>query len=552
MKKTVRIVVWIAGIVVVLCIALMLVCNQIVVKNAEGKTFSEIDCVKFNKVGLLLGAPPRARFDGITNYFFIYRIDAAEQLYKAGKIEQILISGDENSLDGVDETECMRDSLVARGIPASAIILDGKGYRTICSIINANKVYGLKNFTVISQKFHNERAIYQAEHLGLDVENIQAYNAKDPKSRRAYLTTIREYFARVKMFWDLFTFDKNKSYVNKNAMVQNSDTKEVNAFFSSDGELSWNEIANMDIFEKRKFYFSLTDSVPDLWKIRDIDATSYAEEDSIPILPANKTIRLHYRQEVKGYQVKVEFMQKYGEFIFGQAILYFSKPGHTFKVYCDAFSDEQLIPNKTNDVKGKKSIDLSKLKEGSQISLNYIPPKANEYLSAHSPFYFKDMDFDGEEELVINNLCMGSRGSNEYDVFKVLHVEKPLRLKGLPFTDDLYKITNYNVEYEPKTKSVVDKRYDGFDAYGYYRYKSIHSDKNTNLKKVFMLEEAEDRGFYHPKNRQASDSVNLIQPYKKYKRVDGKFVVIEKGIYELGNYGWNNNEIVLESIIVSK
>ena len=56
-------------------------------------------------------------------------------------------------------------------------------------------------------KFHNERAIYQAEHLGLDVENIQAYNAKDPKSRRAYLTTIREYFARVKMFMDLITYD---------------------------------------------------------------------------------------------------------------------------------------------------------------------------------------------------------------------------------------------------------------------------------------------------------------------------------------------------------
>ena len=51
------------------------------------------------------------------------------------------------------------------------------------------------------------RAIYQAEHLGLDVENIQAYNAEDPKSRRAYLTTIREYFARVKMFMDLITYN---------------------------------------------------------------------------------------------------------------------------------------------------------------------------------------------------------------------------------------------------------------------------------------------------------------------------------------------------------
>ena len=203
MKRIIRIGVFTIAIVVVVCLALMLICNQIVVNNAKRKVFSDIDSIKYNKVGLLLGTTPQARFDRITNYFFIYRIDAAEQLYKAGKIEQILISGDENSLDDVNETECMRDSLVARGVPASAIILDGKGYRTICSVINANKVYGLKSFTVISQKFHNERAIYQAEHLGLDIENIQAYNAEMPKSRRAFLTTIREYFARVKMFWDL-------------------------------------------------------------------------------------------------------------------------------------------------------------------------------------------------------------------------------------------------------------------------------------------------------------------------------------------------------------
>ena len=185
------------------CLALMLICNQIVVNNAEGKTSSEIDSIKYNKVGLLLGTPPKARITKVKNYFFIYRLDAAEQLYRAGKIEKILISGDENSLDGVNEPECMKDSLVARGVPASVIILDGKGYRTINSIVNANKVFGLKSFTIISQEFHNERALYQAEHLGLDVENLQAYNAKMPKSRRAYLTSIREYFARVKLFIDL-------------------------------------------------------------------------------------------------------------------------------------------------------------------------------------------------------------------------------------------------------------------------------------------------------------------------------------------------------------
>ena len=153
---------WGLGIAGLLCLALMLICDWIVTDNAEGKAFSDIGSIKYNKVGLLLGTTPQARLTKVTNYFFIYRIDAAEQLYKTGKIETLLISGDEDSMDGINEPECMRDSLVARGVPSSDIILDGKGYRTINSVVNANKVFGLKSFTIISQKFHNERAIYQA------------------------------------------------------------------------------------------------------------------------------------------------------------------------------------------------------------------------------------------------------------------------------------------------------------------------------------------------------------------------------------------------------
>lgn len=221
MKKFVKKIVLTFGIIAVVCIIMMLICNQVVVNNAEGKAFSEIDSIKPTEVGLLLGTTPQARITKVKNYFFIYRLDAAKQLYRAGKIKHILISGDENSLDGVNEPECMRDSLVVRGIPASAIILDGKGYRTINSVINANKVFGLKSFTIISQQFHNERALYQAEHLGLDIENIQAYNAKMPTSRRAYLTTIREYFARVKMFLDLLT-------VNEAGSDDNNRSEEIN------------------------------------------------------------------------------------------------------------------------------------------------------------------------------------------------------------------------------------------------------------------------------------------------------------------------------------
>ena len=241
------------AIMLLACVALLFICNLLVVNNARGKAFSEIDSIKYNKVGLLLGTTPQARLTKVTNYFFIYRIDAAEQLYKAGKIRKILISGDENSLDGVNEPECMRDSLVARGVPKSAIILDGKGYRTICSVVNANKVYGLKSFTIISQEFHNERALYQVEHLGLNIENIQAYNAKMPKSRRAYLTSIREYFARVKLFWDLLTYKKSDSYANnipqdtiqsflgRPVVINNSICEQIETIATQDEMLSYED-----------------------------------------------------------------------------------------------------------------------------------------------------------------------------------------------------------------------------------------------------------------------------------------------------------------------
>lgn len=86
MKKVIKIGVWSTVTIMVVCLALMLICNQIVVNNAKGKAYFDIDSIRYNRVGLLLGTTPQARFDRITNYFFVYRIDAAEQLYKAGKV----------------------------------------------------------------------------------------------------------------------------------------------------------------------------------------------------------------------------------------------------------------------------------------------------------------------------------------------------------------------------------------------------------------------------------------------------------------------------------
>ncbi len=204
MKKFFKLLLWSIGIGVALCLALMLSCDYLVTSNAKGRTYDDVEAIPYREVGLLLGTTPQTRIGRLVNRFFTFRIDAAEKLYKAGKVGKILISGAEDSLDGVNEVVSMRDSLIARGVPSDAMILDGKGFRTLESIIRASDVYHAKSFTIISQQFHNERALYQAAHLNLDVEDVIAYNAESPRTAMAMIIYAREYLARVKLFLDLF------------------------------------------------------------------------------------------------------------------------------------------------------------------------------------------------------------------------------------------------------------------------------------------------------------------------------------------------------------
>ena len=210
-------------------VSTIMLCHYIVVWNANGKIYTKIEDIPASDIGLLLGTPPQTRYGGMSNSFFNYRIDAAEALYKAGKIGYLLISGDDNSLNGLNEVQCMKDSLIIRGIPASVIFLDGKGLRTFDSVVRTSTLFGVKSFTVISQKFHNERAIYLAEHLNLDIEKVQAFNAKSPTSKLSLLTYLREYLARVKMFMDIFFKDEIEvldEKIDLNEVIQNYEFNE--------------------------------------------------------------------------------------------------------------------------------------------------------------------------------------------------------------------------------------------------------------------------------------------------------------------------------------
>ena len=194
----------------------LVVSYKSVENTAKDYVYENTDDIPYNKVGLLLGTNPIGP-TGNPNLYFTYRIDAAVRLYEAGKISYILVSGDNHSKD-YDEPMCMKKALMEKGIPESAIYLDYAGFRTLDSIVRAKEIFGQDSFTIISQKFHNERAICLAKHYGI---SAIGFNAKDvrmaPTNIRIALG--RESMARVKMYVD-FLFNKQPKFLGEHINIE--------------------------------------------------------------------------------------------------------------------------------------------------------------------------------------------------------------------------------------------------------------------------------------------------------------------------------------------
>lgn len=173
--------------------------NYSIEQNAENKTFLDVSEITKNKVGLVLGTSMSLK-NGKMNPYFAYRIDATVELYQNGKIEFILVSGD-NGNSNYDEPTDFKNELIKRGIPANKIFLDYAGFRTLDSVVRAKEIFGQTKITIISQAFHNERAIYLAEKNGIQAVG---FNAKDITGKFGFKTQVREYFARAKVFIDLW------------------------------------------------------------------------------------------------------------------------------------------------------------------------------------------------------------------------------------------------------------------------------------------------------------------------------------------------------------
>ncbi len=191
---------------ILLLIALVWLINYWVAASTRMQLYNEVQAIPHRKVGLLLGTSKLLK-DGSENLYYRYRIEAALALYHAGKIEYILVSGD-NGREGYDETSAMQADLIAAGVPGSHVVCDYAGFRTLDSILRCKIIFGETSIIIISQPFHNERALFIANHKGMDAV---AFNAHDVAKYYGFKVMMREKLARIKLLMDL-AFNKGPKF----------------------------------------------------------------------------------------------------------------------------------------------------------------------------------------------------------------------------------------------------------------------------------------------------------------------------------------------------
>lgn len=188
---------WSLLLLVLIGVALVAYANFAAVAASQGRLYDDARDLPPRRVALVFGCDDK--IDGRDNLYFRYRIDAAVSLWKAGKVECVIVSGD-NSSKYYNEPEAMRLALVSHGVPNNRIVSDYAGLRTLDSVVRAKEVFGVTNLIFVTQRFQNERAIYLAEANGIDAVG---FNARDVPGSGGYKTRLREVGARVKMWLDV-------------------------------------------------------------------------------------------------------------------------------------------------------------------------------------------------------------------------------------------------------------------------------------------------------------------------------------------------------------
>ncbi|MFV0323641.1 MAG: hypothetical protein ACK5LF_04575 [Bacteroides xylanisolvens] len=235
-------------------------------------------------------------------------------------------------------------------------------------------------------------------------------------------------------------------------------------------------------------------------------------------------IFIKYKQPVNGYDVTVMCFPYNNTYdkereteIWGNALLYFEKEDNRFYIYNESFSDSVLY-----------YVNEQEVRDNMILELDYLPKSTNEYLSHNSPFFFSDVDFDGEEELIINNWKCGIRHCNTYDVYKITNNEVK-QLTEAPFVNLTGKISNYNSDFDSVNKTITIHKRTGSAYYGgYYKYglvKRVDLNSYDRLSKCNELELIEAKIIDYDRNTSTCS-------FRRYKRIKDRLQKIGEGKYD--------------------
>ncbi len=179
---------------------------------SKGRLYDDAQDIPHHRAAVVLGCSKYTQ--GRPNWYYIYRINAAVELWESGKVDAILVSGD-NSRTDYDEPTNMKDDLVEKGVPAEYITIDFAGFRTLDSIVRAEQIFGMTEYVVISQPFHCSRAVYLANKKG---QSVIGYCAADVGGSSGLKVRLRETLARVKAIMDVI-ISKNPKFLGDKEQI---------------------------------------------------------------------------------------------------------------------------------------------------------------------------------------------------------------------------------------------------------------------------------------------------------------------------------------------
>jgi len=177
----------------------VVICNVWIVAATQHRIFDTIESVPHRNVALVLGTS-RKLSDGSPNPFFNNRIETAYQLYKNGKADHIIVSGDNRSKYYNEPAE-MRKALIAKGVPSNDITLDFAGLRTLDSIVRCKEIFDQESITIITQSFHSYRALFISQYYAMDAIVMVA---DEPEALQSAKVIVREVLARPLAVLDLY------------------------------------------------------------------------------------------------------------------------------------------------------------------------------------------------------------------------------------------------------------------------------------------------------------------------------------------------------------